>query len=235
MGQVSVSHLTTLSSLESRRTVKVWLDKSVQHTLEGHQAAVWSVVFWSDDKVLTASADKSIKLWKSGKCIRTFLGHTDVVRDLVRLPNNGQRFASCSNDGSIRLWSIESGECLSEMFGHTSFVYSLDALPTGELVSSGEDKTVRVWRDGQCVQTIIHPAISIWTVCALPDGDLISGASDSMIRRFTRQQERLASADELLAFEDAVSKSTVHSGQIGDVDRSKIPGVEALQKPGFSL
>ncbi len=38
------------------------------------------------------------------------------------------------------------GDCLQELYGHTSFVYSIATVPTGELVSSGEDKSVRVWK-----------------------------------------------------------------------------------------
>jgi phospholipase A-2-activating protein len=30
--------------------------------------------------------------------------------------------------------------------GHTSFVYTLAVLPDGDIVSGGEDRTVRVWR-----------------------------------------------------------------------------------------
>lgn len=45
----------------------------------------------------------------------------------------------------LRIWNL-GGSCLQELSGHTSFVYSVDTLSTGELVSSGEDRTVRVWR-----------------------------------------------------------------------------------------
>jgi phospholipase A-2-activating protein len=34
---------------------------------------------------------------------------------------------------------------LQALDGHTSFVYSVAALPSGEIFSSGEDRTVRVW------------------------------------------------------------------------------------------
>lgn len=30
--------------------------------------------------------------------------------------------------------------------GHTSFVYSLTVLTNGDIVSGGEDRTVRIWR-----------------------------------------------------------------------------------------
>ena len=71
-------------------------------TLEGHQAAVWAVVGYVDANreltVITASADKTIKQWRAGKCIRTIAGHQDVVRGLVMLPERAG-FASCANDG----------------------------------------------------------------------------------------------------------------------------------------
>lgn len=46
---------------------------------------------------------------------------------------------------TIRIWTSE-GHQLQELHGHTSFIYCVAALPTGELVSSGEDRTVRIWR-----------------------------------------------------------------------------------------
>ena len=45
----------------------------------------------------------------------------------------------------IRVWT-SGGDLVYELHGHTSFVYSLDVLPTGEIVSSGEDRTVRIWK-----------------------------------------------------------------------------------------
>ena len=41
----------------------------------GHEAAVWAVaVIPEAGFMLTGSADKSIKMWKAGKCEKTFLG-----------------------------------------------------------------------------------------------------------------------------------------------------------------
>lgn len=49
---------------------------------------------------------------------------------------------SCSE---IRVWTLE-GDAVYTLSGHTSFVYSLAVLPNGDIVSGGEDRTVRVWR-----------------------------------------------------------------------------------------
>lgn len=45
----------------------------------------------------------------------------------------------------IRIWTTE-GDVVSALSGHTSFVYSLTVLPTSEIASGGEDRTLRIWR-----------------------------------------------------------------------------------------
>jgi phospholipase A-2-activating protein len=47
--------------------------------------------------LVTASADKTIKLWRDGKCIHTYEGHSDAVRALQAIEGVG--FLSGSNDG----------------------------------------------------------------------------------------------------------------------------------------
>lgn len=128
-------------------------------------------------------------------------------------------------DSSIRLWSLLTGDCVHTLSGHDSFVYSLSAIPDhlgGGLISGGEDRTVRVWRasDGECQQTIVVPAVSgefsrtasclekqraltrgacfaVWCVSVLANGDIAAGASDGLVRVYTRNEERVASREEL--------------------------------------
>ena len=41
----------------------------------GHESAVWAVAIMPEQGVmLTGSADKTIKVWKAGKCERTIKG-----------------------------------------------------------------------------------------------------------------------------------------------------------------
>ena len=43
--------------------------------LQGHSAAVWAVVILPEQGLmLSGSADKTIKLWKAGRCEKTFTG-----------------------------------------------------------------------------------------------------------------------------------------------------------------
>ncbi|GLB34723.1 putative PFU (PLAA family ubiquitin binding) [Lyophyllum shimeji] len=211
------------------RTARVWKNFAAAYELKGHQQSVWAVLAVDEDQYLTGSADKTIKLWQRHKVIQTFTGHGDAVRGLALMPEIG--FASCSNDSEIRVWTF-GGDVVYALSGHTSFVYSLSVLPNGDLVSSGEDRTVRVWKDGECAQTIVHPATSVWAVSTMPNGDIVSGASDGVVRIFSSSEERWASESDLKEYDERVASQALPSQQIGDVKKSDLPGLEALDAPG---
>ncbi|KAF4627286.1 hypothetical protein G7Y89_g10868 [Cudoniella acicularis] len=205
--------------------------------LRGHEAAVWAVLAFDSETVITASADKLIRVFSTGgKLLRTIRGSQDVVRALCRIPKghpSGADFASAGNDGIVRLWTI-SGQQVGQLSGHDAFIYSLAASPSGEIFSSGEDRTVRVWKGNECIQTITHPAISVWGVAVCGEnGDIVSGASDRVVRVFTRDLERAADAETTKQFEDAVKESSIPQQQLGEVNKEKLPGPEFLtQKLG---
>ncbi|SPO40677.1 related to DOA1 - involved in ubiquitin-dependent proteolysis [Pseudozyma flocculosa] len=233
------------------KTAKVWREFQCVATLKGHQQAVWAVVAVDEDRILTASADKTIRLWSIAtpdRPLATFTGHSDAVRGLVLL-DGGASFASCGNDGTINLYSLASLQPgsssgggsggssippLQTLSGHTSFVYSLATVPggRGELISSGEDRSARIWRDGEAAQTITIPAISVWSVAALPDGDVVCGSSDSFVRVFSRDARRQAEAAELQAYEHTIASQALNKTQVGDVRKDDLPGPEALAQPG---
>ncbi|KAF4576303.1 hypothetical protein EYR36_004280 [Pleurotus pulmonarius] len=211
------------------RTAKVWSNFTLTYDLKGHQQSVWAVLAIDEQQFLTGSADKTIKIWKEHKCMQTYEGHRDAVRGLVLIPDIG--FASCSNDSEIRIWTL-GGDVVYTLSGHTSFVYSLSVLPNGDIVSGGEDRSVRVWRDGECSQTIVHPAISVWAVSSMPNGDIVSGCSDGVVRVFSASEERWASAEDLSEYEQKVASTALPVQQVGDVKKSDLPGLEALDVPG---
>ncbi|KAH9901463.1 phospholipase A-2-activating protein [Cubamyces lactineus] len=211
------------------KTAKVWKDFQLLYDLVGHQQSVWTVLAIDGGQFLTGSADNTIKLWKQHKNVRTYPGHTQAVRGLALITDIG--FASCSNDSEIRIWTME-GDCVYTLSGHTSFVYSISVLPNGDIVSGGEDRTVRIWRDGECAQTLVHPAISVWTVSTMPNGDLVTGCSDGVVRVFSTEEDRWAPADQLKAYDELVAAQALPAQQVGDVNKSDLPGPEALTQPG---
>lgn len=68
----------------------------------------------------------------------------------------------------------------------------------------------------------------------LQNSDIVTGLSDGTIRIFSRCIERIASEQEVAAYEEEVaSKSISKTGNdMGDVDVENTPGIEALLIPG---
>ncbi|KAL0277899.1 UNVERIFIED_CONTAM: hypothetical protein PYX00_005018 [Menopon gallinae] len=220
----------TIFSASWDKTAKMWDLKKLEvvATFRGHGAAVWSVIQLSNGAVVTASADKNVKVWgMNGSCLTTLTGHTDCVRDLA--PAGPDEFLSCSNDTTVRHWHSETGTCLNTFYGHAHFIYSISPLGSG-FVTCGEDKTVKVWTNGEVTESITIPASSVWCVNALPNGDIVAGSSDGMIRVFSSDASRHASAGEIKCYKEQVEN--LLQGQVGSIKTSELPGVEALLQSG---
>jgi len=62
----------------------------------GHEAAVWGVAVMPElGYMLTASADKTIKLWKAGKCERTYTGMLSLSHTTVNVNESCQLVKHC--------------------------------------------------------------------------------------------------------------------------------------------
>jgi len=238
----------TLFSASWDKTARVWQQGACVRTLIGHEAAVWSVLPLEDGRVLTASADRTIKLWAGeethtradeaivrGTCVTTFSGHEDVVRDLALVPGVG--FVSASNDGTIRAWEL-GGSCIKVIRASETFVYSVVVLGSGEWMTCSEDRTVRIWNagTGECVQSISHPS-TVWACSALPNGDLAAGCADGNAYVWTRQPDRTASAELIAAFKETVASTSLPAqqaeGMVEGGDGLEFVDEEALAEPGI--
>jgi WD40 repeat protein len=73
-------------------------------------------------------------------------GHTSAVTALG-FGAKGERLASSSLDGSVRLWDVRDSEREPIVLsGHSGWVWAVAFSPDGaELVSGGADRTVRTW------------------------------------------------------------------------------------------
>jgi hypothetical protein len=63
----------------------------------------------------------------------------------LALDRDGRTLFLGSSGGKIYLWDVETGQGLGALTGHTSRVKSLFPLPGGRLLTTSEDKTVRLW------------------------------------------------------------------------------------------
>ena len=83
-------------------------------------------------------------------------GHNDVVNSIIEVDQT--RFASCSNDKTVRIWDLVSNTCMFLLCGHTKSVTSLMRVgtPCRAIVSASRDETIRVWNvsTGLCLHCI---------------------------------------------------------------------------------
>jgi WD40 repeat protein/serine/threonine protein kinase len=103
-----------------------------------------------------ADADQgAIQIWRrqedgSFAKDRLLSGHKDRVVALAVAPS-GQQLVSGSLDESARLWDVARGEVVEAYFGHFGPVWGVACAGDGavrEVVTGGDDGTVRVWSVG---------------------------------------------------------------------------------------
>ena len=136
-----------IASASVDKTSKVWNISTGEciSTMKGHISEVRSVVFYSNEILITGSYDKMIKVWKisngNGACIKTLNGHTDYVLTLLILPKN----LLASGSKEIIIWNVTSGSCLANLTDHTGYVRALVLLSNGLLASGSQDNMIRLW------------------------------------------------------------------------------------------
>jgi phospholipase A-2-activating protein len=206
------SNLDTESFLTSSWdiTAKLWNLNNLRKPkmiFTGHTAAVWCVSDLPNGSIVTGAADKTVNVHLlNGRILHKLKGHTDCVRDIAVINEN--EFLTCANDAVIKRWNAVTGDNLGDFYGHSNYIYSMSALHGGNLVvSSGEDKSIRVWLKGEIHQSITLPTQSVWCVKFLPNEDIVCGASDGIIRIFTTDTKRYADSETIQKFEESVANT----------------------------
>jgi class 3 adenylate cyclase len=159
----------------------------VHSTLQGHAAAVTSVVFSPDGKILaTGSDDKSVKLWDIGshRELTSLPGPTDLVHT-VRFSPDGKLVAAADGP-AIRVWSFASRQEIACLRGHQAGVWPVAFSPDGRLLASGSyDGTAKLWdiHSRRAVATLRGHQYAVRGVAFSPNGEILAtGSFDQTIK-----------------------------------------------------
>ena len=148
--------------------------------------------------------------------------------------------ATCSNDGRICFWSIDTTNFNVTMrlnFEDSEFIYSLSTFNGGSiLASAGETTGVKVFVDGRFNQSLAVPALSAWCVRILENGDIAVGCSDNRIYIFTQSSEREAPVELIALYDAEVSRFKAPPEEVAMEQENDLPeevgGVKVADMPG---
>ncbi|CAM6124238.1 unnamed protein product [Calypogeia fissa] len=129
-----------------------YIPKKWVHTWSGHTKGVAAIRFFPKygHLLLSGSMDTKVKIWDvhgSGKCMRTYMGHSKAVRDIA-FNNDGSKFLSASYDRKINYWDTETGKVISSFStGKIPYVvkFNPDEDKQGVLLAGMSDKKIVQW------------------------------------------------------------------------------------------
>lgn len=178
----------------------------VRNLLQHHTSACLDADWRNETEFATSGSDKSVHFYDlsmapaegTGEPFNpscTLTGHTDEV-NTVKFDPSGRWLATCSDDSTVRVWSIEKsedagwqGNCLNVLTAHSKEVYTLKWSPvegSGVFASGSFDCSVRIWRIRECGEVtsmaLMRHTQPVYAVAFSPCGRyLASGSLDETL------------------------------------------------------
>jgi len=144
-----------LASGAQDKLVKIWDIKKSECLLTLKNTSwINCIEYLPNDKIITGSNDGIIKVWSSSDGIV----FKEIQRPLIKKNKNkslsvyciklfGKHRIICGDGvGRIEIWDLEKGDCIQTLpCAHEKHIWNLELIPSGQLVTSSGDLTIKVW------------------------------------------------------------------------------------------
>lgn len=158
-----------------------------QHERKGHTGRIFSVVYSpKGDLILTASYDRTFRIWDSGmdKCLKTIRAK-DVIGEVTAFSCAsfnplGNLIAAATFNGDIIIWDYVNDSLVSKLNHTSNPVFSVQFSPDGRYVASaGVDNDVKIWRleTGEIHHILKGHSYFVEAIRYSPDGKFLYSAS----------------------------------------------------------
>ncbi len=141
-------------------------------SLQGHTDSITAVGKLADGLVVTASRDRTVKLWSlaEGRCVRSFTGYEDVITDISVLDDN-KVLVLCRR--TVQVLRVDDGRVLATDT-YPNFLWSCAALHDGRAIVGDEHGIIYKirWDARKLVFVdIVHAAHDGGVHCVYKHGD----------------------------------------------------------------
>jgi len=154
---------------------------------------IYSVAVSCDGKyVASGGKDKLVYIWdsRSGTLIDTLQGHAKPVSALAFRLKTHQLFSG-SHDRCLKHWNVDDMGYVESLYGHGTEVNSIDVLHKEKVVSSGHDRSVRLWKLETDSQLVFNGhKNSIDCVRYMSDSSFISGSTDGSLALWSAAKKK---------------------------------------------
>ncbi|WP_372365843.1 protein kinase [Candidatus Uabimicrobium sp. HlEnr_7] len=163
----------------------VWNVKTLSKifTTQAHDTGITCVKFFSDNRLASASLDKTVKIWKLGqrKPSKILRGHTNIIYSLAF---NRQRnlLATSSLDRTIRIWNVKTGKQVKSLLVN-NVASKLDFAPHGKTIAFGcydYNNTIKIYdiNLGERIRTLKGHNSQVHCVRYNKDGSILASCSN---------------------------------------------------------
>ena len=186
-----------ISTIKSTGAMKIWSKKNninnyeLVFTLSEHKNPVTSIIQLSDEKLITGSKDKTIKLWDISdnifRCTQTLTDHKEGIYSLCEL--TGNRFASGSEDKTIIIWEEFNGlyKNVNMLTDFKSIIRSIITynIDNNRFLIAGGEKNIIIYKENGDnfikVEKFEAHTSNITRIIKLSNGKIASASRDTLI------------------------------------------------------
>lgn len=151
----------------------------------GHSAAISSIAVSSDSKYVVSGDELcNVHVWDINlRHLHTFKGHKGAVRGVV-FRRDTHTLYTCSDDRSVKVWSLDEMSYVETLYGHQDAITSIDASTRERAITAGgRDATIRIWKIAEESQLVFSATdgASVDVVRLIDEDTFVSGGDDGRL------------------------------------------------------
>ena len=155
-------------------------NKSITPLSKEHVGRINCILKMSNDEIVTAGQDKTIKVWKidSKESLMTLTGHNSMIWCINEI--KGNKVISGSSDNRAIIWDLNEKKQDFELIKDKEISVAIQ-LKTGKVLLCSADKLLLFDLDSKKQLTSFEIKPGIWSIKELSNGDVAAGYGNGEI------------------------------------------------------